>query len=252
VARTFAALVEEQGGELRLGTKVEDIYESRGGVDIATDNGDFRGRTLINCAGLYSDRLASLSGLQTGLKIVPFRGEYYELRPERRHLVRNLIYPVPNPDFPFLGVHFTRAIDGSVEAGPNAVLGLSREGYKKTDISPKDVSEMLSYPAFWRLVAKNWRVGVGELGRSLSKQAFVGSLQKLVPEIREDDLIAAPAGVRAQALAQDGKLMDDFVILEGISSVHVCNAPSPAATACIPIGETIAERTLNRKRHEDT
>jgi (S)-2-hydroxyglutarate dehydrogenase len=247
VARTFAALVEERGGELRLNAKVEAISESKGRVDIASNNGEFRARTLINCAGLHSDRLASLSGLRTGLKIVPFRGEYYELRPERRHLVRNLIYPVPNPDFPFLGVHFTRAIDGGVEAGPNAVLGLSREGYKKTDVNLKDLSEIVSYPAFWKLIGKNWRVGVGELGRSLSKRAFVRSLQELVPEIEEIDLVPAPAGVRAQALAQDGRLMDDFVILEGASSVHVCNAPSPAATACIPIGETIAERALERE-----
>jgi (S)-2-hydroxyglutarate dehydrogenase len=191
---------------------------------------------------LHSDRIAALCGIETGMKVVPFRGEYYDLVPGRRHLVRNLIYPFPDPAFPFLGVHFTRSVEGGVEAGPNAVLGLAREGYAKTDLDPRDLAEVLTYPAFWKLAARNWRTGMGEVLRSLSKRAFARSLQRLVPEVKERDLVPAAAGVRAQALMADGKLMDDFLIVDGKSSVHVLNAPSPAATACIPIGEAIADR----------
>jgi L-2-hydroxyglutarate oxidase len=180
--------------------------------------------------------------VETGVKIVPFRGEYYDLAPESRHLVKNLIYPVPDPDFPFLGVHFTRKIEGGVEAGPNAVLGLAREGYKKTDFKFKDLAEVLTYPAFWRLAGKHWRTGAGEVFRSVSKKAFVNGLKRLVPEVEEEDLVPVEAGVRAQALKKDGSLVDDFFIVEGKRSVHVLNAPSPAATASIPIGEAIAER----------
>jgi (S)-2-hydroxyglutarate dehydrogenase len=179
-----------------------------------------------------------------GTRIVPFRGEYYELRPEKRYLVKNLIYPVPNPDFPFLGVHFTRSIDGIVEAGPNAVLGLAREGYRKTDFDFRDFVEELSYPALWRLARKNWRTGIREIHRSLSKKAFVRGLKKLVPEIEEGDVVPISAGVRAQALKEDGTLVDDFLIVEGNNSVHVLNAPSPAATSAIPIGEEIARRVV--------
>ena len=173
---------------------------------------------------------------------MPFRGEYYVLAPESRHLVKNLIYPVPDPSFPFLGVHFTRTVQGHIEAGPNAVLGLAREGYKKTEVKLKDLAEVLSYPAFWRLAGKNWKTGAGEVFRALSKSAFVRGLRRLVPEVREEDLIPTEAGVRAQALKKDGTLVDDFLIVEGERSVHVLNAPSPAATACIPIGEAIADR----------
>jgi L-2-hydroxyglutarate oxidase len=180
--------------------------------------------------------------VEPGAKIVPFRGEYYELRPEKRYLVKNLIYPVPNPNFPFLGVHFTRSIEGIVEAGPNAVLGLAREGYKKTDFSFEDFVEELTYPALWRLARKNWRVGLGEIHRSFSKRAFVGGLKRLVPEVEEEDVVPIAAGVRAQAIRKDGALVDDFLIAEGRNSVHVLNAPSPAATASIPIGEEIARR----------
>ena len=197
---------------------------------------------LVNCAGLYSDRLAEMSGVEPGMKIVPFRGEYYELVPEKRYLVNNLICPVPNPNFPFLGVHFTRTVEGGVEAGPNAVLGLAREGYKKTDVDPRELAEILSYPAFWRLAAKNWRMGIEEIKHSFSKKAFVRSLRRLVPEIEEDNLYPVPAGVRAQAMMKDGRLLDDFLMVEGRNSFHVLNAPSPAATASISIGETIAER----------
>jgi L-2-hydroxyglutarate oxidase len=242
VAEAFADLVEENRGELRTGTGVESISETGRAVVVRTNKGAFRARVLVNCAGLHSDRVARLCGVETGVKIVPFRGEYYELRPEKRYLVKNLIYPVPNPNFPFLGVHFTRSIDGMVEAGPNAVLGLAREGYKKTDFDFRDFVEELTYPALWRLARKNWRTGVGEIHRSFSKKAFVRGLKKLVPEVEEEDVIPIAAGVRAQALKEDGAMVDDFLIADGKNSVHVLNAPSPAATASIPIGEEIARR----------
>jgi L-2-hydroxyglutarate oxidase len=197
-------------------------------------------RWIINCAGLQSDRVAKLAGLDPGARIVPFRGEYYELKPERRSLVRNLIYPVPDPEFPFLGVHFTRMIDGSVHAGPNAVLSLKREGYHRTSFNLRDFTEIMTYPGFWRMAAKNAKSGLAEMYRSFSKKAFVRSLQRLIPEVREEDLVPGEAGVRAQALRPDGGLVDDFLIVKGSSTIHVCNAPSPAATACLEIGRTIA------------
>ena len=246
VAEAFAALVREKGGELRTGTRVEDISERGREVVVRTNKGAFHARALVNCAGLYSDRVARLCGVEPGAKIVPFRGEYYELRPEKRYLVKNLIYPVPNPNFPFLGVHFTRSIDGIVEAGPNAVLGLAREGYKKTDFDLKDFVEELTYPALWRLARKNWRTGIGEIHRSVSKKAFVRGLKKLVPEVEEGDVVPISAGVRAQALKEDGAMVDDFLISEGENSVHVLNAPSPAATASIPIGQEIARRIAEK------
>ena len=242
VAVELAAVVEEKGGELRTGVEVHAVAERGAAVEVRTNRGAIRARTLVNCAGLHSDRVARLCGVDPGTRIVPFRGEYYELRPEKRYLVNNLIYPVPNPDFPFLGVHFTRSVEGSVEAGPNAVLGLAREGYKKTDFDFRDFVEELTYPALWRLARANWRTGVGEIYRSLSKKAFVRGLKKLVPEVEEADVVPIAAGVRAQALKEDGAMVDDFLILEGKSSVHVLNAPSPAATASIPIGEEIAKR----------
>ena len=242
VSRAFARIVEGRGGEIRTSTRVESISETGDGVEIGTDRGTYRARRLVNCAGLYSDRLAEMSGVDPGVKIVPFRGEYYELVPEKRHLVRNLVYPVPNPNFPFLGVHFTRTVQGGVEAGPNAVLGLAREGYKKTDINPREFAEVLSHPAFWKLAVRNWRTGIQEIKRSFSKRAFVQSLKRLVPEISEEDLYPVPAGVRAQAMTKDGRFVDDFLIAEGRNSLHVLNAPSPAATASILIGEAIAER----------
>jgi L-2-hydroxyglutarate oxidase len=242
VTTAFAKMVAREGGELRTGAEVTGISETGDGVELRTPGESFRARVLVNCAGLHSDRVAALSGVEAGAKVVPFRGEYYELEPERRYLVKNLIYPVPDPNFPFLGVHFTRSVEGGVEAGPNAVLGLAREGYKKTDLNARDLAETLSYPAFWRLVGRNWRTGAGEIWRSLSKKAFVRGLRRLVPEVEEDDLVPTEAGVRAQALMKDGALIDDFLIVEGERSVHVLNAPSPAATACIPIGESIADR----------
>jgi L-2-hydroxyglutarate oxidase len=190
---------------------------------------------------LHSDEVARLCGVNPNLQIVPFRGEYYELVPERRFLVKNLIYPVPDPRFPFLGVHFTRMIHGGVEAGPNAVLALKREGYQWTNISPQDVLQMLTFPGFWRMVSKYWKTGMGEMYRSLSQKAFVQALQKLLPELRFEDIRPAGSGVRAQALEPNGALVDDFRIVEAPRMIHVLNAPSPAATASLSIGKTIAE-----------
>lgn len=242
VAEAFARIVGERGGELRLNTRVAQIHERDDGVTVETSAGEIGGRFLINCAGLHSDRVAQRAGLRTGMKIVPFRGEYYETVPEQRHLVQGLIYPVPNPNFPFLGVHFTRMIDGTVHAGPNAVLALKREGYRKSDVSLRDAAEVLTYPAFWKLAARFMDEGLKEMVRSASKAVFVRSMQRLIPEIRARDVVPTHAGVRAQALMDDGTLMDDFVILDGRRSIHVCNAPSPAATASIEIGKAIAAR----------
>ena len=240
VCQRYVDLIRIKGGELYLNTKVERIIERNNIQVIETDNGEFETQVIINCAGLQSDRVAKLAHVDTKAKIIPFRGEYYELKPEKRHLVKHLIYPVPNPRFPFLGVHFTRMIDGHVHAGPNAVLSLKREGYQKTDFDLKDFIEVMTYPAFWKLVAKHGNEGIQEMIRSFSKASFVRSLQRLIPEVQADDLIPAQAGVRAQALMNDGTLVDDFLIIKQPHSVHVCNAPSPAATASIEIGKAIA------------
>ncbi|RXT09109.1 L-2-hydroxyglutarate oxidase [Ammoniphilus sp. CFH 90114] len=242
VCETFADIIQKNGGDLRLNTTVQKIHETKGEVVIETSAGTFRSKFLISCAGLHSDRVTRSAGVDTDLKIVPFRGEYYQLKHDKRHLVKHLIYPVPNPAFPFLGVHYTRMVGGHVEAGPNAVLSFKREGYTKTDIDIKDLMEVMTYPGFWKLASKYWKEGAGEMIRSFSKQAFVRSLQELIPEIQADDLETAPAGVRAQALKSDGTLVDDFHILTGKSSIHVCNAPSPAATASIEIGKYITEQ----------
>jgi len=235
----YAELIEKQGGELRLNTKVERIVSSGKNHLLETNKGTFETRFVINCAGLHSDRVARLGKVDPQAKIVPFRGEYYELTPEKRYLVKGLIYPVPNPAFPFLGVHFTRMIDGSVHAGPNAVLSLKREGYKKTDFDLRDFAEVMTYPGFWKLAAKHADEGIKEIIRSLSKAAFVQSLQQLIPEVQAEDIVPTHAGVRAQALMNDGKLVEDFLIVQGQNSVHVCNAPSPAATSSIEIGKAI-------------
>jgi (S)-2-hydroxyglutarate dehydrogenase len=246
VCRKYADIIQEQGGELRLNTKVNRIVSKGNSQVLETNNGSFETRTVINCAGLHSDRIAKLGQVDPLIKIVPFRGEYYELTPEKRYLVKTLIYPVPNPDFPFLGVHFTRMIDGSVHAGPNAVLSLKREGYKKTDFDVRDFVEVMTYPGFWKLAAKHGSDGIQEIIRSFSKAAFVKSLQKLIPEVQAADLVPTHAGVRAQALKNDGKLVDDFLIVSGNNSVHVCNAPSPAATSSIEIGKAIVEQISNK------
>ena len=242
VCRKLAELIQTRGCNLRLGTKLLGFRPEGRQAILETSNGELAGRRIINCAGLQSDRVAILNGAQPGARIVPFRGEYYELKPERRSLVRNLIYPVPDPQFPFLGVHFTRMIDGSVHAGPNAVLSLKREGYNRTSFDLRDFIDTMTYVGFWRMAAKHAKAGLAEIHRSFSKKAFVHSLQRLIPEIQEEDLLPGSAGVRAQALRPDGGLVDDFLIVNGPRAIHVCNAPSPAATASLEIGRVIAEQ----------
>jgi len=252
VATKYVELIKSRGGVVRTGAHVDRAREVNGIQVIETSHGEFETGFIINCAGLFSDRVSRFCGLDPGMRIVPFRGEYYELIPERRHLVKNLVYPVPNPNFPFLGVHFTRMTDGSIHAGPNAVLAFKREGYRRTDINCTDLFETLTFSGFWKLARKHYRDGIMEMVRSLSKQAFVKSLQQLVPEVTEDDLVPTNSGVRAQALMPDGKLVDDFLIVKGTNSIHACNVPSPAATASIEIGRFIAnhlpEVTLGRRR----
>ena len=242
VCEKLAELIGASGGELRYGTRVTALHPDARGYTLETGAGMFAAHFVINCAGLHSDRLARAAGADPKAQIVPFRGEYYELKRDRRHLVRHLIYPVPNPDFPFLGVHFTRMIDGSVHAGPNAVLAFAREGYRKSDVNWRDLGESLRYSGFQQLARRNLREGAAEMWRSFSRAAFVRSLQALIPEIRADDVIPSQAGVRAQALTPDGRLVDDFLIVEGQNALHVCNAPSPAATSSLEIGKLLAAR----------
>jgi L-2-hydroxyglutarate oxidase len=245
VCRKLRELIESQGGRLRLGTKVKGVRTNRSETVLETSDGPISARLFVNCGGLHSDRLAVLAGAKPEARIVPFRGEYYEVKPQRRFLVRNLIYPVPDPQFPFLGVHFTRMTDGGVHAGPNAVLSLKREGYSRTSFDLRDFLDTMTYPGFWRLAAKHARSGLEEIYRSLRKVAFVRSLQRLIPEIREEDLLPAASGVRAQALRPDGDLVDDFLIVNHRCGMHVCNAPSPAATASLEIGRVIAKQIPN-------
>jgi L-2-hydroxyglutarate oxidase len=240
VCARLAGLVTQSGGEVRTGVQVIGVRVSVRGQVVSTTAGEFEAGFIVNCAGLHSDRVARLAGLQPKAKIVPFRGEYYELVPSRRHLVKTLIYPVPNPDFPFLGVHFTKMIDGSVHAGPNAVLAFKREGYHKSDFSVRDSWETLTYGGFWKLARKNLGEGLMEMRRSFSKQLFVESLQQLIPEVTVSDVVPTHAGVRAQALLPDGGMVDDFLFVEEPRAIHVCNAPSPAATAALEIGQAIA------------
>ena len=244
--RAFAGIAAERGAELRLGVRLLRAKADGGELILETDAGAIRARGLVNCAGLYSDVVARACGVEPGLRIVPFRGEYYELAPERCHLVRNLVYPVPDPRFPFLGVHFTRMVRGGVEAGPNAVLALRREGYGRFSFSLPDVASYVTSPGFWRMARRFWRTGLAEQRRSLSKRSFVEALRRLVPELRAEDVRRAGAGVRAQALAEDGSLVDDFRIVEAERMIHVLNAPSPAATASIAIGEAIAGLAARR------
>ncbi len=246
VAGAYADVVREAGHEVRTGARLLEVRASADGVQLETSGGSLRCRHLVNCAGLQSDRVARLCGVRPGLRIVPFRGEYYELVAARRSLVRNLVYPVPDPRFPFLGVHFTRTIDGAVEAGPNAVLAFRREGYDRFDVSLRDTIDVATYGGFWRLAGRFWRTGASEFLRSFSKRAFVRSLQRLVPELREEDVVRAGAGVRAQAVDPGGVLVDDFRIVDGEWAVHVLNAPSPAATASIAIGRHVAARIRER------
>jgi L-2-hydroxyglutarate oxidase len=241
VAHRMAALVQERGGEVVTGARVTAIYRRPDGLTLETPRGGVHARFLINCAGLYSDRVARMMGVRPEVQIIPFRGEYYMIRPERRALVRNLIYPVPDPEFPFLGVHFTRTIHGEMEAGPNAVLAFAREGYTLGRIIPRELGATLGYRGFWQMVRRYWATGSYEMWRSISKPAFVASLQRLVPEIRAADVERGGAGVRAQAVSPDGSLVDDFRVSVAEGAVHVVNAPSPAATASLAIGRHIAE-----------
>jgi len=246
VSNKLADIIKENNSDIVCGEEVTAISEESDSVTVETKKNNYQTKFLINCAGLQSDRIAALAGYRIDMKIIPFRGEYYKLKPDKRDLVRNLVYPVPNPNFPFLGVHFTRMIDGEVEAGPNAVLSFKREGYRKTAIHLKDTAEVLSYRGFRHLASKHLKMGLEEMVRSVSKKKFTKSLQKLVPSIKEEDLIAAPAGVRAQAVQRDGTLVDDFQIIQGKRSLHVCNAPSPAATASIEIGKDVVSRIADR------
>lgn len=244
VCETLASLAQANGVTIRLGEKVTGIHPDGPDHRIVTTRQELRARFLVTCGGQYSDRLARQEGGDPDAQIVPFRGEYYELVPERQHLVNTLIYPVPDPAFPFLGVHFTKMIHGGVHAGPNAVLALAREGYRKRDVNLSELAETLRYPGFWHLAKANWKVGASEVYRSLSKARFTRSLQELIPAVQEEDLVPSPAGIRAQALRSDGSLVDDFLLVDRPRALHVCNAPSPAATASLEIARTIVARAL--------
>lgn len=245
VAQKLAQVIEARGGRLLFSQPVVAMRPGRSATAVVTPKSELSTRLVINCAGLHADRIARLGGFTPPCRIVPFRGEYYSLQEARRHLVRSLIYPVPDPRFPFLGVHFTRRIDGSVEAGPNAVLAWAREGYTHSTVQLHDTLEALTYPGFLRLARKYWKTGLQEMVRSFSKQLFAEALQKLVPEVTAKDLAPGGAGVRAQALSPDGRLLDDFVIMAEAGQVHVLNAPSPAATSSLAIGDVVAEKALS-------
>jgi L-2-hydroxyglutarate oxidase len=240
VARTLAELVVKAGGDVRLGARVTGLHGDGAATIVATTHGDLRADRLINCAGLHCDRIARMAGLSPPARIVPFRGEYYELR--RPDLVRALIYPVPDPQFPFLGVHLTRMIDGTVHAGPNAVLALAREGYRWRRIAPRDVAGVAAYPGLWRLARRHLGYGLTEVRRSLSRRRFAADLARLVPAVTAGDLVRAGSGVRAQAITPDGGLVDDFLIVTAPGQVHVLNAPSPAATSSLEIAKHIVAR----------
>jgi L-2-hydroxyglutarate oxidase LhgO len=241
VSEKYAALISARGGTVLTSATVTGIRRPANDIVVETSRGDFSASALINCAGLYSDRISSMAGDDPGVMIVPFRGEYYDLVPARASLVRGLIYPVPDPRFPFLGVHFTRRISGKVDAGPNAVFALAREGYRHSDISLRDLGSSLAFPGFWRMARKNWRNGFDEFRRSFSKPLFVRALQRLLPEVSENDLVPGGSGVRAQALKPDGTLVDDFQFVSSGKVLHVLNVPSPAATASLAIGEAIVD-----------
>jgi L-2-hydroxyglutarate oxidase LhgO len=246
VARRLAEIVEERGSRIVTGARVTGIRRDANRVVVESTAGEFSAEQVANCAGLYSDRVTRLSGAKPSAMIVPFRGEFYLLKPEAHYLVPLLIYPVPDPNYPFLGVHYTRRLDGRVECGPNAVLAFAREGYKNTTVNLRDLAETLGYRGFWRLAGRYWRIGADELWRSFSKPAFVRALQRLVPEVESKHLDWAPAGVRAQAVSPDGQMVDDFVIAETDRVINVENAPSPAATASLNIGRLVVERLAPR------
>ncbi len=246
VANKYGEVFQRNGGTIHLNEKVLDIQHTNTQSVVITQKTSYTSRLVINCAGLYSDKVARMTVPDLRVKIIPFRGEYYKLKKEKEYLVKNLIYPVPDPNFPFLGVHFTRMAKGGVEAGPNAVLAFSREGYKKSNMNMSELAESLAWPGFQKVAAKYWRTGMGEMYRSFSKAAFTKALQKLLPEIQESDLVEGGAGVRAQACDRNGGLVDDFLILENTGVINVCNAPSPAATSSLAIGETVSKLALAR------
>jgi L-2-hydroxyglutarate oxidase len=247
VAEKYAQLFKEKGGSIKCGEKVLDILENKDQeVEVKTTNGTYFCDLLINCAGLYSDKVATIAEKKHNVRIIPFRGEYYKLKKEAKHLVKHLIYPVPDPNFPFLGVHFTRMIDGNIEAGPNAVFAFKKEGYKKTDINLRELLGSLVWPGFRKVAIKYWKTGLGEYKRSFSKSAFTSALQKLIPEIKAENLIPAQAGVRAQACDKNGGLIDDFLFVDTKNQIHVLNAPSPAATSSLSIGNHISEMAIEK------
>jgi len=241
VAKKIKELFEELGGEVKFNNEVRNISNTNSEVVITTSQSEFRAKKLISCAGLYSDKITKMTNEKNDVIIIPFRGEYYKIKDEKKHLVKHLIYPVPDPNFPFLGVHFTRMIDGNIEAGPNAVLAFRKEGYKFFDFDFNETMQTLTWPGFRKIVAKYGKTGMGEVHRSLSKSAFTKALQKLMPEIQESDLVTGGAGVRAQACDRNGALIDDFDIVKNGNIIHVRNAPSPAATSCFAIGNKISE-----------
>lgn len=247
VCKKYLAKTQKLGGEIAFNEKVTSISSKEGVSTIVTSKNTYETKLVVNCAGLYSDKVGQMTDARANnLRITPFRGEYFEIKPEKQYLVKNLIYPVPDPNFPFLGVHFTRMIHGGVEAGPNAVLAFRREGYKKLDIHFGEFFETLAWPGFRKVAAKYWQTGLGEMYRSFSKAAFTKALQELIPEIQSDDLVAGAAGVRAQACDREGGLLDDFAIFENQQAINVCNAPSPAATSSLSIGQTVSELVLKR------
>ncbi len=246
VAEKYGEKIKHADGEIRMEEKVLKIHEQNGHSVVQTNKGDYETKLVVNCAGLYSDKIASLVEKKLDVKIIPFRGEYYKLAKEKEYLVKNLIYPVPDPAFPFLGVHFTRMMRGGIEAGPNAVLAFAREGYTKSKINPAEFIESLMWPGFQKVAAKYWKTGMGEMYRSFSKAAFTKALQQLIPEIEAKDLVHGGAGVRAQACDRNGGLLDDFMILESKNAVNVCNAPSPAATSSLAIGDTVSDIALKK------
>ena len=241
VAKKIKELFEELGGEVKFNNEVKNIRNTDSEVIVTTSQSEFKAKKLISCAGLYSDKITKMTNEKNDVIIIPFRGEYYKIKDEKKHLVKHLIYPVPDPNFPFLGVHFTRMIDGNIEAGPNAVLAFRKEGYKFFDFDFNETMQTLTWPGFRKIVAKYGKTGMGEVHRSLSKSAFTKALQKLMPEIQESDLVTGGAGVRAQACDRNGALIDDFDIVKNGNIIHVRNAPSPAATSCFAIGNKISE-----------
>ena len=241
VTNKFSELISWHGGEVLTSVRFLNAVKSNNHLVVETTKNDFKCKLLINCGGLQSDRIAKKCGVSPRLQIIPFRGEYFKIKKEKEYLVRNLIYPVPDPKFPFLGVHFTRMIKGGIEAGPNAVLAFSRKGYTYNEISFTDIFETITFPGFWRMVKQHYKMGTDEFRRSLNKSLFTKALQKLIPQIEENDIVRGGSGIRAQALNKSGKLIDDFKIIENESQVHVLNAPSPAATASISIGKYIAD-----------